>query len=36
MASTGAYLLTIVGQYGEIEGAPTKSSIIGFIALELP
>ena len=33
MASTGAYLLTIVGQYGEIEGAPTKSSIIGFIAI---
>lgn len=33
VASTGAYLLTIVHSYGEIEGAPTKSSIIGFIAI---
>ena len=33
MASTGAYLLTIVSQYGDIEGAPTRSSIIGFIAI---
>jgi uncharacterized membrane protein len=33
VASTGAYLLSIINQYGDIEGAPAKSSMIGFVAI---